>query len=426
MVCFLFELLAVRSHAHLQQVVSIFFALIVHKVKLACSEILFCLSDSFPCSVRDEVTDISQVNYIARDTNRHQNAFDGAHFKHGAKNVLAKEKCLKNKNNLKKGNNACWSGKCVQKPTLLEPRLAHNLNHLSQEKIGQHGCWLFEEGYRSTDMNLDHSSVCQTSKTQRPSAGSRLFNEGTFGICLDPEPHIEVKFSFNRSKHGSPLKCSPHGSCISEKYAFCQSSCHKRYNVSSTLSNCELGAIAPDIFPESSDFELESRPPHSSQDADSEGEKLILELSSVRSISKCEENNSESQQANDDNIMPQSGLECKELKDATLETLSSAKISAKPDSSVGGRVCLMNSGLLSFKLVLSHNVFVINGRSTSLSDSAMIIKFLFFVKIGTKLIFDLYPSLFNLRSLKMDKLSFSFFALFELNTVSLVLIQNRN
>ncbi|XP_043807245.1 uncharacterized protein LOC110609628 isoform X2 [Manihot esculenta] len=296
-------------------------------------------------AVRDEVTDISQVNYIARDTNRHQNAFDGAHFKHGAKKVLAKEKCLKNKNNLKKGNNPCWSGKRVQRPTLLEPRLAHNLNHLSQEKIGQRGSWLFEEGYRSTDMNLDHSSVCQTSKTQRPSSGSKPLNEGTFGMFLVPEPHIEVKFSFNRSKHGSPFKCSPHGSCISEKCAFCQSSCHKRYNVSSTLSNCELGAIAPDIFPESSDFELESRPPHSSQDAVSEGEKLILELSSVRSISKCEENNSESQQANDNNIMPQSGLECKELKDATLETLSSAKISAKPDSSIGGRVCLMNSGL---------------------------------------------------------------------------------
>ncbi|XP_021647296.1 uncharacterized protein LOC110640337 isoform X2 [Hevea brasiliensis] len=307
-------------------------------------------------AVRGEESDISKVNSKARDNRRQQNAFVGPDIKHGDKSILAKEKHFKNKDDLQKGSNAHWSGKCTQMPTLLKAQSTHNLIYLSQGKIGQHGSWLFQEGYSSAHMDLDYSSVCQTSKTKLPSSGSKPFNEDTFDIFPVPEPHIEAKFSLGRSKHGSPFKSSPHGGCISENYAFFQQSCQKHSNASSTLSNFENGATKPDIFPESSDFELESRPPHSSQDAVSEGEKLIFDLSALRSMSKDKKNRTESQQANHDNIKPQkeiftgknlkvkysldseeAGPMCKELKDGTSETSSSAKISDKSESSVDGR-----------------------------------------------------------------------------------------
>ncbi|XP_020537305.1 uncharacterized protein LOC105638843 isoform X2 [Jatropha curcas] len=284
-------------------------------------------------AVRGEINDISVANSRAR---RHQSDFGSRAMKHGDKIILAEEKHF----DALQRDNASWSGKCTQMPVLSDSKLAYNINYLSRDKIEPYQTWLFEEGYRSTDMNLSTSSLSGTSEKKHPSSGFKPFAEDSFDTLPVHEPYNDAKFSSIRSKNCSPFKSPPSGTCISKKVVFCEQSNHKKSHDSPKNSKVEFWATTEP------DFELESRPIHSSQDDVSHGERLISDLSEQGSINKDEENKSESQKG----ILIEKNLkvvedleyvkyspESNEFKDRTVETSSNVKISDKSESSVEGK-----------------------------------------------------------------------------------------
>ncbi|KAL5757139.1 hypothetical protein ACOSQ2_021885 [Xanthoceras sorbifolium] len=301
-------------------------------------------------AVRGEATNKLPSNSTARQSSRRRkNTFGSNGNTYNPKNIYVKETQYQNGVDMLQGSYPCGLEKGTRMPTQLKPKLFDHVNSPIQEKFGAPQSWLFEEGYTSVDKSSGFSSLCQTSKTKFPSSGSKHLMEDAFGGFPVPESHINAKSSFDGSKYGESVECSPFGSFGSD-FTFTKPFSHLNREGSPIFSKVDFGQSKPDF---SLDSESEGMRRGSCHVAGSHEERLFPDLSAQESVSEDEENKSTSRPANNNKFEPGKQscagnkclilenknamdasimehnvnmLECKEAKDGTSVRKESLKV----------------------------------------------------------------------------------------------------
>ncbi|KAK0577947.1 hypothetical protein LWI29_002713 [Acer saccharum] len=303
--------------------------------------------------VRGEATnELPSISTARQSSRRSKNTFGSNGNMYNPKNIYVKETQYQNGVDMQRGSYKCGSGKGTSTPTQLKPKLFDHVNSPFQEKFDAPQSWLFEEGYTSANMNSEFSSFCQTPKTKFPSSGSKPLMEDAFGVFPAPESHINAKSSYDGSKYGEFVECSPFGSFGSDFKFNKPFSCLNREG-SPTFSNVGFGQSKPDLF---LDSESGGTRPGLFHGAGSHGERLFPDLSVQESVSEDEENKSivqpdnlnnfelgkqscagndcsisENKNAMDSSNTEHNVLECKEAKDGTPERKERLKATYSPE-----------------------------------------------------------------------------------------------
>ncbi|TXG46915.1 hypothetical protein EZV62_026209 [Acer yangbiense] len=304
-------------------------------------------------AVRGEATnELPSISTARQSSRRSKNTFGSNGNMYNPKNIYVKETQYQNGVDMQRGSYKCGSGKGTSTPTQLKPKLFDHVNSPFQEKFDAPQSWLFEEGYTSANMNSGFSSFCQTPKTKFPSSGSKPLMEDAFGVFPAPESHINAKSSYDGSKYGEFVKCSPFGSFGSDFKFNKPFSCLNREG-SPTFSNVGFGQSKPDLF---LDSESGGTRPGLFHGAGSHGERLFPDLSVQESVSEDEENKSivqpdnlknfelgkqscagndcsisENKNAMDSSNTEHNVLERKEAKDGTPERKERLKATYSPE-----------------------------------------------------------------------------------------------
>ena len=292
-------------------------------------------------TVRRKATSNSKRNSAARQSRRHSNAFYCPQKNHGVKNIFAKESWHKSRNEIGQGNDVGGSGKYtnVSNPSKSIP--SYHSNTPLQEKLGPNNSWFCEKGYTTAKMNSGFSPFSRNSEKKSLFSGSKVWTEDPSSELLVPESDFDAKSSFDRSKHGECLACSPSGSFITEKFTFHDSPIFSKFEPD-----------MPDISPDS---KLKGTPPDSSHLIGSHGETHFPEISTEESASKDVESKLKIQPAEYEKleIMQEicignglfseikKGMDasssrsntsgCKEAKDEALEIMQTLKTIRSPD-----------------------------------------------------------------------------------------------
>lgn len=300
---------------------------------------------SFPrfITVRGKATGNSKWNSAARQSRRHSNAFYSPQKSYGVKNIFAKESWHKSRNEIGQGNDVGGSGKYtnVSNPSKSIP--SYHSNTPLQEKLGPHNRWFCEKGYTTAKMNSGFSPFSRNSEKKSLLSGSKVWTEDPSSGLLVPESDFDAKSSFDRSKHGECLACSPSGSFITEKFTF---------HDSPIFSRVEFEPDMPDFSPDS---KLKGTPPDSSPLTGSHGETHFPEISAEESASKDVESKlkiqpseyekleimqeicignglfSESKKGIDASSSRSNTSGCKEAKDEAPEIMQNLKTIRSPD-----------------------------------------------------------------------------------------------
>jgi hypothetical protein len=230
---------------------------------------------SFPrfITVRGKATSNSKWNSAARQSRRQSNAFYSPQKNYGVKNIFAKESWHKSRNEIGQGNDGGGSGKYtnVSNPSKSIP--SFHSNTPLQEKLGPNNSWFCEKGYATAKMNSGFSPFSRNSEKKSLFSGSKVWTEDPSSELLVPESDFDAKSSFDRSKHGECLACSPPGSFITEKFTF---------HDSPIFSRVEFELDMPDFSPDS---KLKGTPPDSSHLTGSHSETHFPEISAEESAS---------------------------------------------------------------------------------------------------------------------------------------------
>lgn len=293
-------------------------------------------------TVRGKATNNSKWNSAARQSRRHSNAFDKPPKNYGVKNIFAKESWHKSRNDIGQGNDVGGSGKYtdVSNPSKSIP--SHHSNTPLQEKLGPNNSWFYEKGYTTAKMNSGLSPFSLNSEKKSLFSGSGLWTEDPSSELLVPGSDFDAKSSFDRTKHGECLACSPSGSFITEKFTF---------HDSPIFSKVEFGANMPHFFPDS---KLKGTP-DSSHLTGSHGETHFPETSAEESASKDVESKlqiqpaeyeklelmqeicignglfSENKKAVDASSSRSNTCGCKAAKDEAPEIMQNLKTTRSPD-----------------------------------------------------------------------------------------------
>ncbi|KAI9197810.1 hypothetical protein LWI28_004874 [Acer negundo] len=300
--------------------------------------------------VRGEASnELPSISMARQSSRRSKNTFGSDGNMYNPKNIYVKETQCQNGVDMQRGSYKCGSGKGTSTPTQLKPKLFDHVNSPFQEKFDAPQSWLFEEGYTSANTKSGFSSFCQTPKTKFPSSVSKPLMEDGFPT---PESHINAKSSYDGSKYGEFVECSPFGSFGSDFKFNKPFSCLNREG-SPTFSKVDFGQSKPDLF-----FDSEAAGTRAGlfHGAGSHGERLFPDLSVQESVSEDEENKStlqpdnlnkfelgkqscagndcsisENKNAMDSSNTEHNVLECKKAKDGIPERKESLKATYSPE-----------------------------------------------------------------------------------------------
>ncbi|KAK3188469.1 hypothetical protein Dsin_028030 [Dipteronia sinensis] len=304
-------------------------------------------------AVRGEATnELPSISTARQSSRRSKNTFGSDGNMYNLKNIYVIETQYQNGVDMQRGSYKCGSGKGTSTPTQSKPKLFCHVNSPFQEKFDAPQSWLFKERYTSANTNTGFSSFCQTPKTKFPSSVFKPLVEDAFGGFPTPESHINAKSSYDGSKYGEFVECSPFGSFGSDFKFNKPFSCLNREG-SPTFSKVVFGQSKPDLF---LDSESGGTQPGLFHGAGSQGERLFPDLSAQESVSEDEENKSTLQSDNlnkfelgkqscagndcsiseNKNAMDASNtehnmLEHKEAKDGTPEWKESLKATYSPE-----------------------------------------------------------------------------------------------
>lgn len=315
---------------------------------LQITEVIF-----FPqfMTVRGKATSNSKWNSAARQSRRHSNAFDSPPKNYGVKNIFAKESWHKSRNEIGQVNDVGGSGQYTNVSNPSKSVTSHHSNTPLQEKLGPTNNWFYEKGYTTAKMNSGFSPFSRNSEKKSQFSGSKLWNEDPSSELLVPGSDFDAKSSFDRSKHGERLACSPSGSFITEKFTF---------HDSPIFSKVECGENTPDFSPDS---KLKGTPPDSSHRTGSHGETHFPEISAEESASKDVESKLKIQPAeyeklelmqeicignglfseNKKAIDASNTCGCKEAKDEAPEIMHNLKKTRSPDHAEQASTSLLAS-----------------------------------------------------------------------------------
>ncbi|KAF3942827.1 hypothetical protein CMV_030553 [Castanea mollissima] len=200
-----------------------------------------------------EATNHLESNAASRQRRRPSNAFAGPRKKYDVKKIFAKETWYKDTDEIGQGNDLRGSGKCTNRSNPSKSKPSHH----SQGKLGQNGCWLYEDGYNSVKMNSGFSSFSRNSETKLPFSGSKIWMEDPSSELPVPRSDIDA---------------------IAEKFAL---------HDSPISSKVKFGSTMPDLSPDS---KLEGTPLGSLHLAGSHVETPFPDISAEESASREVEN----------------------------------------------------------------------------------------------------------------------------------------
>ncbi|KAF3942826.1 hypothetical protein CMV_030553 [Castanea mollissima] len=204
-------------------------------------------------AVWGEATNHLESNAASRQRRRPSNAFAGPRKKYDVKKIFAKETWYKDTDEIGQGNDLRGSGKCTNRSNPSKSKPSHH----SQGKLGQNGCWLYEDGYNSVKMNSGFSSFSRNSETKLPFSGSKIWMEDPSSELPVPRSDIDA---------------------IAEKFAL---------HDSPISSKVKFGSTMPDLSPDS---KLEGTPLGSLHLAGSHVETPFPDISAEESASREVEN----------------------------------------------------------------------------------------------------------------------------------------
>ncbi|KAM4083610.1 hypothetical protein ACB094_08G071000 [Castanea mollissima] len=204
-------------------------------------------------AVWGEATNHLESNAASRQRRRPSNAFAGPRKKYDVKKIFAKETWYKDTDEIGQGNDLRGSGKCTNRSNPSKSKPSHH----SQGKLGQNGCWFYEDGYNSVKMNSGFSSFSRNSETKLPFSGSKIWMEDPSSELPVPRSDIDA---------------------IAEKFAL---------HDSPISSKVKFGSTMPDLSPDS---KLEGTPLGSLHLAGSHVETPFPDISAEESASREVEN----------------------------------------------------------------------------------------------------------------------------------------
>lgn len=168
-------------------------------------------------------------------------------------------------------------------------------NALFHKKLGPEDSFSCEEGYISAKMDSGFSSFRQTSGSEKcASAHPKIWTKDPFGAYPLPGAHVNVKSSFERSKHDVLPKLSPSGKFSLEKLAFCEPYGHDNSYDTPIFSTIGSRRCKRSLF---TDSKVEGRPQDLIPVEGSQGDAEFLHVPVEVSVAKDGENRSEKQQS---------------------------------------------------------------------------------------------------------------------------------
>lgn len=175
------------------------------------------------------------------------------------------------------------------------PNQAHFSNALFRKKLGPEDSFSCKEGYISAKMDSGFSSFCQTSGSEKcASAHPKIWTKDPFGAYPLPGAHVNVKSSFERSKHDVLPKLSPSGKFSSVKLAFCEPYGHDNSYDTPIFSTIGSRRCKRSLF---TDSKVEGRPQDLFPVEGSQGDAEFLHVPVEVSVAKDGENRSEKQRS---------------------------------------------------------------------------------------------------------------------------------
>lgn len=220
------------------------------------------------------------------------------------------------------------------------PNQAHFSNALFHKKLGPEDSFSCEEGYISAKMDSGFSSFRQTSGSEKcASAHPKIWTKDPFGAYPLPGAHVNVKSSFERSKHDVLPKLSPSGKFSSEKLAFCEPYGHDNSYDTPIFSTIGSRRCKRSLFTDSkvegrslfTDSKVEGRPQDLIPVEGSQGDAEFLHVPVEVSVAKDGENRSEKQQSGCAKVELQNDI-CMGSNDLSSENEQSLEASESKDN----------------------------------------------------------------------------------------------
>ncbi|KAI8574102.1 hypothetical protein RHMOL_Rhmol01G0328500 [Rhododendron molle] len=283
----------------------------------------------FNISVRNNANKRSPSNSVARQNIRRHGNDTCSPANKCSSEKYAKVRPYEKSDDLFEGKKINGAQKFAKICNLLNPNQAHFSNALFHKKLGPEDSFSCEEGYISAKMDSGFSSFRQTSGSEKcASAHPKIWTKDPFGAYPLPGAHVNVKSSFERSKHDVLHELSPAGKFSSEKLAICEPYDHDNSYDTPIFSSIGSRRCKRSIF---TDSKVEGRPQDLFPVEGSQKDAEFLHVPVEVSVAKDGENRSEKQQSGCAKVELQNDI-CMGSNDLSSENGQSLEASESKDN----------------------------------------------------------------------------------------------
>ncbi|KAI8574099.1 hypothetical protein RHMOL_Rhmol01G0328500 [Rhododendron molle] len=280
-------------------------------------------------AVRNNANKRSPSNSVARQNIRRHGNDTCSPANKCSSEKYAKVRPYEKSDDLFEGKKINGAQKFAKICNLLNPNQAHFSNALFHKKLGPEDSFSCEEGYISAKMDSGFSSFRQTSGSEKcASAHPKIWTKDPFGAYPLPGAHVNVKSSFERSKHDVLHELSPAGKFSSEKLAICEPYDHDNSYDTPIFSSIGSRRCKRSIF---TDSKVEGRPQDLFPVEGSQKDAEFLHVPVEVSVAKDGENRSEKQQSGCAKVELQNDI-CMGSNDLSSENGQSLEASESKDN----------------------------------------------------------------------------------------------